>query len=97
MNLFLRILHWLFDFQNPIPIWGFFPCLIWFIFLAFIAVYFATFETLGGYRAHGMVMLTWVLRPVVPRIVWIVAGPIAVWHFDFVKTHATQLFKYLSQ
>jgi hypothetical protein len=70
---------------------------VWFIFLAQVGIYFGVFEGLGVSRVHGMVPLTWVLRPVVPRIVWIVAGPVAVWHFDLVKTHAVQLYKYLTQ
>jgi hypothetical protein len=96
MSKLFAILHWLFDCQNPFHLWGFFPVMIWVTFLSLIALYFAPFETLGVLRVHGMVPVTWVLR-CLPRAIWFIAGPVAVWHFDFVKTNATQLYKYLTQ
>jgi len=93
----MTALHWLFDCQSPVRLWGFFPVLVWIVFLTGAALYFAAFESLGMLRVHGMVPLTWVLRPAVPRIVWFIAGPLAVWHFDLVKTHAIQALKYLTQ
>lgn len=97
MNKLWAVIKWLFHAQNPIPLWGFFPCLVWFIFLLQTGIYFGVFEYLGKQRTHGMIMFTWFLRPSVPPIVWFILGPIAVWHFDFVKTRAIQAYQYLVQ
>jgi len=96
LNKFTAVLHWLFACQNPFALWGFFPVMIWITFLALVGLYFTPFETLGVMRVHGMVPLTWVLR-CFPPVIWFVVGPVAIWHFDFVKTHAIQALKYLVQ
>jgi hypothetical protein len=53
--------------------------------LGMFAVYFGGFETMGVRRYNDMIPLTWVLR-CIPRIVWFVVTPVAIWHFALVMT-----------
>jgi len=92
MNLH-SILHWLFATENPIKLYGFFPVLVWYIFTAVALSWFFGQEIPGINRWHGMVPFTWVIR-CAPRIIWFVITPVAIWHFDLVKTKVVQLLSH---
>jgi hypothetical protein len=81
------MLRWLFQTENPVRLWGFWPCLPWFIISALFLVFFIGFEVMGLMRYHGMVPYTYLLR-CLPRAFWIVGAGLAIWHFDLIRTVA---------
>lgn len=84
--MLLKAIHWLFDCQNPMHLYGVLPVLFWYIFMGVCLSYFFGQEIPGLLRVHGMVPLTWVWR-CFPRIIWFIIAAVGIWHFAVVTTH----------
>jgi hypothetical protein len=81
----MKLIHWLFDMNNPFQLYGFWPAFLWTVAMIVVGFTFFLLEGMGLARFHTMIPLTWYWR-CAPRIIWIIIAIVGFWHFALVVT-----------